>query len=95
VQCVPAQLPDRDAPASVLRLVLGDGHSQELGPFPGRCSAATEPGALCAVRCGEGPDARVLKAGWDGARLAVWTRPADQPDTWTRFWVESGPVVPR
>jgi hypothetical protein len=91
VRCVPALLPESDAPTSVLRLVLGDGHSQEVGPFPGECRPVSVPGSLCAVRCGTAPDGPVLKAAWDGARLSVWTRPADGTAAWSRVWIATGP----
>lgn len=93
VHCAAVVLPEKAEPTSVLRLAIGSGPSQEVGPIAGTCAATQEAGALCAVRCGTGPEAQVLKAGWEGARLAVWTRPADQPDAWTRLWVATGPVV--
>lgn len=93
VRCVTDTIPQAGPAASVLRLELSDGHSQEIGPFPGTCAEASVPQALCAVRCGEGAAAQDLKAGWDGAHLAVWSRPADAGTPWARVWVATGPAI--
>lgn len=95
VRCEPAPLPGADSASSVLRLVLSDGHSMEVGPIAGSCSPQTQPGALCAVRCDADAGSTVFKANWDGVRLAVWRRPADGDDPWARFWTETGPAVAR
>ena len=95
VRCEPAPLPGADAASSVLRLVLSDGHSMELGPMAGSCSPQVQAGALCAVRCDTGTGSTLFKAAWDGARLAVWRRPADGEGPWERFWTETGPAVAR
>lgn len=91
VRCVATPLRDTESPTSVVRLVLGDGHSQEIGLFPGACQPLSVPQALCAVRCGTTPDGPVLKAAWDGARLSVWSRPADGATPWSRVWIATGP----
>ena len=95
VTCEPALLPERSTTRSVIRLNLSDGHSMEIGPIDGTCTAIMEPDALCAVQCGTGSDQQVYKAAWDGVRLAVWRREQTEAGGWSRFWTETGPAVPR